>query len=102
MVLNAENLTIQAINPGYQELLKGRKVVGLPISEVFEGKDLDHLTKLLKSATREEQTINSPPMLAGVAADDRVDGRFVHTIVPIADASGTGANRLFIYSESTE
>jgi hypothetical protein len=93
---------IDGENPGYKERLKSREVVGLPVSEVFEGKDLDRLTRLLKSATREKQTINSPPMLAGLTEDERVDGRFVHTIVPIVDDMGSEVNRLFIYSEKVE
>jgi two-component system, chemotaxis family, CheB/CheR fusion protein len=100
LVLNAEDLTIQAINPGYQELLKEKQVIGLPISEIFSGKDVDQLVKELKTAIRKAQTINTPPILASAApADKAADVRFIHTIVPISDANGSGVNRLLLYSE---
>jgi len=104
MVLNAENLTIYAVNPGYKELLAvDREVTGLPITEDFSGKDLDDFIKLLRMAVREGQTINSGPMLASLGPDEhRIESRFVHTIVPINDIGGTSVTRLFIYSEKTE
>ncbi len=103
MVLNAEDLTIQAMNPGYKELLAAdRDVIGLPISEVFAGKDIDRLVKLLRTAEREGQTINSGPTPAIITAvGQRVEGTFVHTIVPITDITGSTVIRLFIYSERT-
>ena len=45
MVLNAEDLTIQAINPAYKQLLGSRNVTDLPLSEVFGGKHMDELIK---------------------------------------------------------
>ena len=100
LVLNAQDLTIQAINPGYQELLKEKQVIGLPISEIFTGKDVDQLIKELKTAIRKAQTINTAPILASAAPGDRAaDARFIHTIVPISDITGAGVNRLFVYSE---
>ena len=48
MVLNAEDLTIDTINPAYKKLLGSRDVVGLPISEVFGGHEVDKLIRILK------------------------------------------------------
>ncbi|HEX6648016.1 MAG TPA: CheR family methyltransferase [Pyrinomonadaceae bacterium] len=97
MILNAEALTIQAVNPAYRELLQNRDVNGLPMTEVFGGKDLDELINVLKKAAREGQSINTAPLRASVDGDKA--GRFVHTVVPIMDASGAGVSRMFIYSE---
>ena len=44
MVVNAEDLTIQTVNPAYRQLLGGRDVIGLPVSEIFFGEDVDQLT----------------------------------------------------------
>ena len=100
-VINAEDLTIQAVNPSYKQLLGSRDVKGLPITEVFSGKELDELIKLLKTAVRERQSLNTGPILASVDGGQASGQTFVHTIVPIADATGAGVNRIFIYSEKT-
>ena len=100
MILNAENLTIQAVNPGYTELLANRNVNGLPISEVFSGKDLDELINVLKKSIREVQPANTAPIKASVDGDKAA--RYVHTVVPITDVSGANVNRMFIYSEPAE
>jgi myosin heavy subunit len=98
MVLNAEDLTVQAVNPSYKQLLGDRDVNGLPLSEVFAGKQVDELVKLLKSSVREAQSHTTGPMQAGVESDH--DGaRYIHTVVPIADANCASIARLFIYSE---
>ena len=102
MVVSAEDLTIQTVNPSYQQVLGGRNVTGLPLSEVFSGRDLDHLIKQLKRAVREAQTIRTQPIEAFIAAGDGHDGHIVHTAVPIPDDSGKGVNRLFLYSERPE
>jgi two-component system CheB/CheR fusion protein len=100
MVLEASELTIQSINPGYRELFGGREVIGLPISEAFSGKQLDALIKLLKRVAKDGQPITSEPMNAVV--DGTGNGTFVHTIVPIADIGTGKVDRLFIYSEKME
>ena len=97
MVLEAIELTIQSINPGYKELFGGREVIGLTISEVFSGKQLDALIKLLRCVAREGLPITSPPMNAVVEGTG--NGTFVHTIVPICDVATGRVDRLFIYSE---
>lgn len=63
MVLDAANLTIQTVNPGYRELFAGRDVNGWSIREVFVGKDLDKLVKLLKNVIEDGQSIKSGPLL---------------------------------------
>jgi PAS domain-containing protein len=104
MVLNAEDLTVIAVNPAYKELLAAdREVIGLPITEVFRGKDIDDFVRLLRTAVREGQTINSSPLVASIGADEhRIESGLIHTIVPINDISGSSVTRLFIYSERVE
>ena len=100
MVLNAENLTIQAINPAYKKLFGDRVVQGLPMSEVFSGKHIDDLINLLKTSAREGQSLHTGPIFASVDGDlNPKKERFIHTIVPITDASGANVTQLFIYSE---
>jgi two-component system CheB/CheR fusion protein len=100
MVLNAADLTILSINRGYQELFGSRNILGLPVTEAFSGKQLDTLIDLLRSASRGEQAVTSQPMKAN--AEGIGDGTYVHTIVPISDASTGNVDRLFIYSEKME
>jgi phage-related tail protein len=102
MVLNADDLTIQSINPTYKQLLGGRDVNGLPMSEVFTGKQVDSLLKTLKTAARDSATFNTGPILASVDGDHADHVRFSHTIVPISDASGSTVTRLFLYSEKVD
>ncbi|HEX6718550.1 MAG TPA: PAS domain-containing protein, partial [Pyrinomonadaceae bacterium] len=103
MVLTAEDFTIQAINPAYKQLLGKRDVRGLPMTEVFTGKQVDNLMKTLKTAVRESQTINTGPIQASVDEEQQPDDvRFIHTVVPINDASGASVTRLFVYSEKVE
>jgi two-component system CheB/CheR fusion protein len=99
MVLRPERLTIQRVNPGYQQLLGERDPVGLPVSEVFAGADLDHLVRLLEQAKREKQTVQSPPINATVAGVADGHAPLIHTIVPILDETGANIDRLFIYSD---
>lgn len=100
MVLHADDLTIQSINPNYK--LGGRDVKGLPMSEVFSGKQVDHLLKALKTAARKSQTLNTGPILASVDGDNPDSTRFIHTVAPVSDASGSTVTRLFLYSEKAE
>ena len=102
IVVNAEDLTIQRINPAYKEVLGARDVTGLPIGEVLSGHDLDQLIKQLKRAVREGQTIRTPPMHASLGERADGDSVMIHTAVPIADETGATVDRLFIYSEKPE
>jgi two-component system CheB/CheR fusion protein len=99
MVLNAKDLTIQAVNSTYKQLLGSRDVTGLPMTEIFGGKELDELIKLLKTAVRENQSDNTGPILVSVDGRDAQGTRFIHTVVPIADNDGSKVDRIFIYSE---
>lgn len=100
MVLDARDLTIETVNPGYKELFAGRAVSGLPIAEVFRGKNMDALIRLLKKVTKQGQAITSEPMKADAeGGGERV---FVHTVVPIIDVLTGNVDRLFIYSEKME
>ncbi len=99
MVLDAEDLTIQTINPAYKQLLGNRDVVGLPMTEVFGGKEIDELIRILKRSVRERQPLNTGPILANVDHAEEKGIQFVHTVVPIVDESGSVANRIFVYSE---
>jgi two-component system CheB/CheR fusion protein len=101
MVLNADDdLTIHAVNPAYKDLLDTRSVIGLPLTEVFGGKDMGDFIKILTRAVRDGESINTAPMVASVGGNaGNASRRFVHTIVPISDATGSTINRLFVYSE---
>ena len=102
MVLNAEDLTIQAINPSYKQLIGERNVNGLPMSELFSGKNVDDLIKALRTAAREGQALNTGPIVASVDGDHGDNHRFIHSIVPVSDADGSSVTRLFLYSERAE
>ena len=103
MILNAQDLTVQAINPAYKQLLGERNVIGLPMTEVWAGKDLNDFIKLLKKSVREGQSVNTAPMRASVTGDSRPDAsQFIHTAVPITDENSLSVNRLFVYSEKAE
>ena len=100
MILNAPDLTVHAVNQAYTDLLVPRNVSGLPISEVFSGHDVDELIRVLKKAVRDGQSTNTSPIKASVDGDK--DGRYIHTVVPIVDATSAGIHRMFIYSERAE
>ena len=100
MVVRAEDLTVMRVNAAYQQMLGQRNAAGLPVSEIFSGKDVDEFIKLLRKATREKQTIQSPPIEANVGSTDG-HHPLVHTIVPILDETGA-IDRLFVYSDRPE
>jgi len=98
MVLNAEDLTIQALNQAYKQLLGNRNVISLPMSDVFGGREVEELISVLRTVADEGQSHTTGPILASV--DSNHDGvRYIHTVVPIADVTGSSINRLFVYSE---
>ncbi len=103
MVLNAEDLTIYAVNPAYKELLGTRDIINLPLTAVFSGKDIDQFIKVLRMAVRKGESVNTAPLGASIDGDNGADSRrFVHTIVPISDSTGANISRLFVYSERVE
>ena len=99
MIVNAEDLTIQTVNSVYKKLFSNRDVVGLPLSEVYSGEDVDQLLKLLKRSVREVQAVQTAPINATFAGANDLQSRLTHTIVPIPDETGANVKRLFIYSE---
>jgi two-component system CheB/CheR fusion protein len=102
MVLNADDLTIQTVNPAYKELFAGRDVYGLTIGEVFSGRDRDKLLQLLNTVVQEGQSVQSEPLIVSADKIDGDNGKFIHTIVPIVDDNSSTVNRLFVYSEKAE
>jgi two-component system, chemotaxis family, CheB/CheR fusion protein len=102
MVLDADDLTIQAVNPAYKELFAGRNVKGLTINDVFSGKDLDRLMELITTVVEEGQSIKSEPLLVSAREVESNSRKFIHTIVPIVDDNSSRVNRLFVYSEKAE
>jgi two-component system, chemotaxis family, CheB/CheR fusion protein len=101
LIVNAEDLTIERVNPTYRRVLGNRNVTGLPVSEVFSGNELDKLLKLLITAVREGQTIQTIPLEATASTTGEGNDLMVHTVVPILDDAG-GVARLFIYSEKPD
>lgn len=102
MVLNAEDLTVQSVNPTYKQLLGGRDVNGLPATEIFRGKQVDSLIKAMRLSVRESQTLNTGPIIASVDGENADSVQFMHTVVPVSDVSGSTVTRLFLYSEKLE
>ena len=102
MILDAGDLTVQAVNQGYKDLLGERGVVGLPISEIFQGKNLDQLFDALKRAATDGQPVMTPPIKASIHEGNGAEKRFIHTVVPIAEVATSEVTRLFIYSEAVE
>jgi hypothetical protein len=72
------------------------------VSEVFTGKQVDDLIKALRTAVRESQTLDTSPIMASIDGEHGDTHKFVHTIVPVSDASGATVTRLFLYSERVE
>jgi two-component system, chemotaxis family, CheB/CheR fusion protein len=99
MVVNAEDLTIQAINPGYALLLGKREIIGLPLTEFFSGKDLPKLTDALREVAENGKPLTTPPMEVRALEYGATNDLFVHSIVPIHTNDGAKGNRLFIYTE---
>lgn len=46
MVLNAGDLTIHAVNSAYEQLFATRNVIGLSLTDVFAGKDMEDFTRV--------------------------------------------------------
>ena len=99
MVLNAEDFTIHAVNSAYKEFLGARDVIRLPLTEVFAGSDMKDFIKALRHSVKKAEVINTAPFVASVQGMNGDSFRFVHTIIPISDSTGSKINRLFVYSE---
>lgn len=100
MIVDAADLTIQAVNPGYMLLLGKRDVIGQPFCEFFQGKDFDQLVRILHDAVQHGKPVSTPPMaVKATEYDGRPEDRYVHSIVPINRPGADQVERLFIYTE---
>jgi two-component system, chemotaxis family, CheB/CheR fusion protein len=99
IVVNAKDFTILAVNPGYALLLGKRDVIGQPLTEFFNGDDLDALMEVLKEAAKEGKPITTPPMaVRAVEYGDHTGNLYIHSVIPIHLPHGK-TERLFIYTE---
>ena len=99
IVVNANDFTILAVNPGYALLLGKREVLGQPLTEFFSGDDLGALMEVLKEAVKEGKPITTPPMaVRAIEYGNHTEDRYVHSVVPILHPHGK-TERLFIYTE---
>lgn len=69
------------------------------LTELLNGPDVSDLMTAINTAVSEAQVQTIGPILASV---DHNSTRYIHTLVPISDASGTTVTRLFIYSEKVD
>lgn len=100
MVIDVDDLTIHAINPGYATLLGKRNVIGQPVTGCFSGPDLDQLVEVLRNVSEMGKPITTGALdvrAADYSADP--DDRFIHTVVPIHSTDTNKPHRLFIYTE---
>ena len=100
MIVSADDLMIEAINPGYALLLGKREIIGLPLTEFFEGKDLHKLTDTLRNVAQHGKPVTTAPMsVRATEYGGKPEDQFVHSIVPLHTADGAKPGRLFIYTE---
>ena len=100
MVVNADDLRIQAVNPGYALLLGKRDVIGQPLTNFFSGEDLQKLLATLRVVAQEGKPISIGPMAVRAAEyGGHAEDLYVHSVVPLHRADGGPAERLFIYTE---
>jgi len=86
----------------YTKLHSRQAAAVIPGVNLDAGKHVDDLIKALRTAVRDSQALNTGPILASVDGGDPDKNRFIHTVVPITDASGASVTRLFLYSERVE
>lgn len=100
MVVDAANLTIQAVNPGYSLLLGKRDVIGRPLKEFFTGEDLNKLVELLHDVAKQGKPATTEPMAVRAAEyDGHSEDLYIHSIVPLHRRNQRQVERLFIYTE---
>ena len=103
MIVKADDLRIEAVNPGYALLLGKREIIGLPVTEFFKGDDLYKLTDTLRAVAQHGKPLTTAPMaVRATEYGGRAEDQFVHSIVPLHSADGTKPERLFIYTEKAE
>src|SRR5687767_142220 len=99
VVVNARDLTILAVNPGYALWLGKRDVIGQPLTDFFSGTDLEALMDVLTEATKEGKPMTTGPMaVRAVEYGDHAGDLYIHSVVPIQPPHGK-IERLFIYTE---
>jgi two-component system, chemotaxis family, CheB/CheR fusion protein len=101
LTVNADDFTVQQINPAYHQVLDGRDVIGLSVRDIFSGDEVDQLLRALKEAIREGQAVQTAAIHAAIAGTG-VATRMIHTAVPIPGHSEEDVQRLFLYSEKAE
>ncbi len=80
-------------------LLGKRDVIGQPLSQFFNGSELEKLIQVLNKVSKSGNPVTPAPMnerasdYAGAPEDN-----FVHSIVPIHGSDGNKPKRLFIYT----
>ncbi|HKR15641.1 MAG TPA: CheR family methyltransferase [Pyrinomonadaceae bacterium] len=100
MVIDAADLTIQAVNPGYALLLGKRDVIGQPLTDFFSGKDIDRLIKVMAEVAEHGKPVTTSPMsVRATEYGGFPEDRYIHSVVPIHRQDGGPAERLFIYTE---
>ena len=100
MVVDAQDFTIQAVNPGYALLLGKRNVIGQPLADFFDGPDLKQLVTILRQVAEQRKAVTTPPMsVNAVAYGGHPEDMYIHSVVPIHGHDGNLTKRLFIYTE---
>lgn len=100
MVVDAAELTIQAVNPGYALLLGKRDVIGRPVAEFFSGDDLDKLVEVLQQVAKTGKSITTEPMAVRAAEyGGHAEDLYIHSVVPLHRPTESHVERLFIYTE---
>lgn len=100
MVVDASDLTIQAVNPGYSLLLGKRDVIGQSVADFFSGDDLDKLIAVLGEAAEQGKPITTAPMAVRTPEDgEHLEDLYIHSVIPIRHSEESPIERLFIYSE---
>ncbi len=92
IVLRGANLTIEAFNPRYAQLLEGREILGRPLAEVSEllWNGGGQLLQLARKVFKQDSTSTTPRMRAYLpqAEGEARESYFVYTIVPTHDTFG--------------
>lgn len=100
MVVDAQDFTIQAVNPGYALLLGKRNVIGQPLANFFDGPELEQLVSILRQVAEQGKAVTTSPMsVKAIEYGGHPEDRYIHSVVPIHGHDGNLTERLFIYTE---
>ena len=92
MVLRGVNLLVEAFNPRYAKILKGREVQGRPLQIVFElfWEEGIPIVRTAHEVFEQGVTRTTPRVLTRVPNNngEYIESYFVYTLVPSHDASG--------------